>query len=97
MTARQYTNKDGAKLAPPQSFGAWREFFGLSQQEVTFRAKIKISISSVVNIEKNRQVPTWDVAVALADALGVSPMDVLWPTKATRIVRPRKKEERPAA
>lgn len=95
MKARPYTNAKGATLAPPQSFGTWREFFGLSQQAVAEMAHV--SISSVVNIEKNRQVPTFDVAVQLADALGVSPMEVTWPTKATRIVRPRKKEERPAA
>lgn len=58
--------------------------------------KSGVSISTIVNIENNRQIPSIHVARKIADALGVSVYDIAWPTE-EQLVSRRPKGETVAA
>lgn len=69
---------------------AWREEAGISQ--FTLAVKAGVSQSTIVNIEHDRQIPNVNIAQQIAQALGVTVMDIAWPTDQTLKSRTKKDE-----
>ena len=64
--------------------------------QMDLAVKSGVSISTIVNIENNRQIPSVHLARKIADALGVSVYDIAWPTE-DQLVSRRPKGETVAA
>jgi DNA-binding XRE family transcriptional regulator len=72
-------NASGDVLGGPRSLRQVREGQGLTQFQLA--GKSGVSLSTIVNVEAQRQDIRISLAMRLVEALGVTLADIAWPTE----------------